>query len=424
MIGRGGCAILAPGRRVPRGAALRRGGHPLRRARPGAARRGAAALRPGGPLPPARRARPPADPARTVSSAAVVGAGVFGASIARELDRRGWDVTLHEQYSPGNTRSGSGGDTRLLRFSHGDQEWYTLSAQRSLERWLELEAASGLTLFEPVGIAWFDTGASDFADQSERTLERLGIAVRAPRPAGGEAPLSVARRRRSPLGALRAGRRHPQRAHRHPSDRRRPKARGRPADTRASRRAPTSSSGRAARGCRSSSLASSSSGSPAATSSSSASTRAGTGHPGFCEYDGPYYGHGDLNGMGMKISPDGRGAEIDPDELERHAGPRDGGPRARLRRAPLPGAGRRSGRRHARLPVRPHRGHALPRRPPPGATGNWWLVGGGSGHGFKHGPTLAEYVADCIEGSREPESFHALGSRSGHAGLRTADIEA
>ena len=67
-------------------------------------------------------------PISAVSSAAVVGAGVFGASIARELDRRGWDVTLHEQYTPGNTRSGSGGDTRLLRFSHGDQEWYTLSA--------------------------------------------------------------------------------------------------------------------------------------------------------------------------------------------------------------------------------------------------------------------------------------------------------
>ena len=37
---------------------------------------------------------------------------------------------------------------------------------------------------------------------------------------------------------------------------------------------------------------------------------------------------------------------------------------------------------------------------------------------------MGEYVADCVEGSREPEPFHALGPRSGHAGLRTADIEA
>ena len=51
---------------------------------------------------------------------------------------------------------------------------------------------------------------------------------------------------------------------------------------------------------------------------------------------------------------------------------------------------------------------------------SWWLLGGGSGHGFKHGPALAEYVADCVEGKREPEAFHALGERVGQAGLRTA----
>jgi glycine/D-amino acid oxidase-like deaminating enzyme len=55
---------------------------------------------------------------------------------------------------------------------------------------------------------------------------------------------------------------------------------------------------------------------------------------------------------------------------------------------------------------------------------NWWLLGGGSGHGFKHGPALAEYVADCIEAKREPEPFHALGTRQPGAGLRTATVEA
>ena len=78
-----------------------------------------------------------------VTSAVVVGAGVFGAATARELGRRGFDVTLVEQYGPGNVRSGSGGDTRLLRFSHGEEDWYTLSARRSLDLWLELEAEAG-----------------------------------------------------------------------------------------------------------------------------------------------------------------------------------------------------------------------------------------------------------------------------------------
>jgi hypothetical protein len=30
------------------------------------------------------------------------------------------------------------------------------------------------------------------------------------------------------------------------------------------------------------------------------------------------------------------------------------------------------------------------------------------------------YIADCVEGNREPEPFHALGERGGDAGLRSA----
>jgi glycine/D-amino acid oxidase-like deaminating enzyme len=32
---------------------------------------------------------------------------------------------------------------------------------------------------------------------------------------------------------------------------------------------------------------------------------------------------------------------------------------------------------------------------------NVWLVGGGSGHGFKHGPVVGEYVTARVEGSKE-----------------------
>ena len=35
---------------------------------------------------------------------------------------------------------------------------------------------------------------------------------------------------------------------------------------------------------------------------------------------------------------------------------------------------------------------------------NVWLVGGGSGHGYKHGPVVGEYVADRVLGKdRHPE---------------------
>src|SRR5947208_16104266 len=44
---------------------------------------------------------------------------------------------------------------------------------------------------------------------------------------------------------------------------------------------------------------------------------------------------------------------------------------------------------------------------------NVWLVGGGSGHGFKHGPVVGEYVADMTTGRvREPEPRFALSAKA------------
>jgi sarcosine oxidase len=36
---------------------------------------------------------------------------------------------------------------------------------------------------------------------------------------------------------------------------------------------------------------------------------------------------------------------------------------------------------------------------------NVWLVGGGSGHGFKHGPALGEYVAARLSGAAGEPRF-------------------
>ena len=49
-----------------------------------------------------------------------------------------------------------------------------------------------------------------------------------------------------------------------------------------------------------------------------------------------------------------------------------------------------------------------------------WIVGGGSGHGLKHGPPMAERIATAIaSGTTLPAGF-ALGMRSGSESLRTA----
>lgn len=41
-----------------------------------------------------------------------------------------------------------------------------------------------------------------------------------------------------------------------------------------------------------------------------------------------------------------------------------------------------------------------------------WIVGGGSGHGFKHGPALGEYVASRVLEGGIVESRFALATKA------------
>ncbi len=354
-----------------------------------------------------------------MTSVTVVGAGVFGASTARELGRRGLDVTVIEQYTPGNVRSGSGGDTRLLRFSHGTEDWYTLSARRALELWLDLERETGQHLFDPVGVAWFDSGGGKFTQQSEAALSRLGIACERLTPGeaqrlfpsvGGEDLCSVLLEPEAGVLQARAATRALAAGLRIETGRATP---GEPPDAEIviwacgswlPKLFPELVEQRIVR-------------------RDVFFFGAGgewSGTPGFCDYDGPYYGHGELGGLGIKIAPDGGGVEVDPDDLERLPDPamealaREYAARRfpSLAGAPVIGA------RVCQYDLTRDTHFLVARHP---SNPNWWLLGGGSGHGFKHGPALAEYVADCVEGLREPEQFHGLGPRSGHAGLRTAE---
>src|SRR5918998_5216239 len=110
-------------------------------------------------------------------SAVIVGAGVFGASLAHRLAGSAWDVTLVEQYTPGHVRAASGGENRLIRFAHGDDAWYTRSAKRALALWRELEGEAGAELFVPCGVVWFFDGSEEWANASAQALEEEGLAV-------------------------------------------------------------------------------------------------------------------------------------------------------------------------------------------------------------------------------------------------------
>jgi glycine/D-amino acid oxidase-like deaminating enzyme len=355
------------------------------------------------------------------ATAVVVGAGVLGVSTARELARRGWDVRVLEQYAVGNVRSASGGDTRLLRFSHGDLDWYTLLARRALALWREIEAEAGAQLFEPVGVAWFETGDDDFTRRSERTLGRLGIPCERLTP-------EESRRLYPSLGVddLRSTLYEPEAGVLWARLATRTLARGLRVESRRASAAEAPGADVVVWACgawlpglfpglveqrvsRRDVFYAGVDGSWAAT-------------PAFCDYAGPYYGHGELGGLGFEFAWDGPGAEIDPDALERVPEP-ESSSRARdylARRFPALADAPLVGARVCQYDLTADTHFLFDRHP---EHAGWWLLGGSSGHGFKHGPALAEYVADCIEGRCEREAFHALGPREGHAGLRTAAVE-
>lgn len=85
----------------------------------------------------------------------VVGAGAWGLPTATELARRGHDVTLLDRYGVGNLWSSSPGPTRLWRLTHPDAVRVRL-AQRAVEAWERLEAASGQVVHLRRGLLWRD----------------------------------------------------------------------------------------------------------------------------------------------------------------------------------------------------------------------------------------------------------------------------
>ena len=112
-------------------------------------------------------------------SVIVCGAGVFGAATARQLAHEGWDVTLVEPVAAGHVRAGSGGESRLIRCSHGADTWHTRSARRALELWREIDPA----LLVEAGVAWFAASEDGWEAASEITLRALNIACERVDPA-------------------------------------------------------------------------------------------------------------------------------------------------------------------------------------------------------------------------------------------------
>ncbi|GLW11919.1 sarcosine oxidase [Microtetraspora sp. NBRC 13810] len=374
-----------------------------------------------------------------MKSAIVVGAGIWGTSLALRLADTGWRVTLVERHQPGHVRQASAGETRLLRCAHGADEWYARMAGQARDAWRALGERAGEELYIEAGMAWFARRADGWERRSADTLAKLGIPHelwepdRAARVFPGlstgdlsfvlwEPRAGVLRARRSVQVSARLA---VDAGVRLVSGRARPyEGDGRPGVLVAGE---VLRADRVVWAC----------GAwlpsvfpQVAAAAGLAVTKQDTLHfavppewrtpplPAWLDYDGSTYGHGDVDGVGMKVTSDEEGEPYEPETGDRRISPRsEETARAYLRR---------------RFPALEQAPLLFSQVCQYGSTpdAEWiiteaaegvWVLGGDSGHGFKHAPALAGYVAGLLDGAYGPEPRFGLpaGGRAAGHDLRT-----
>jgi glycine/D-amino acid oxidase-like deaminating enzyme len=361
-------------------------------------------------------------------SIVVVGAGVLGASLGRHCARGGWDVVLVERVAPGHVRAGSGDESRIIRCAHAADVWHTRSARRAWALWHEVDPA----LVVACGVAWMARRHHGWEAESEATLraegipcERVDASALFPSVATDDVHFTLFEPEAGILRARDAVKTLAAQA----------VAAGAElvlAEARADGAAVVLDDGRRLEADRvvwacgawlpalfPGLLALRIThqdvfyfGAPAAWRT--------PGVPGWVDYDGAAYGLGDLDGRGVKVSPDVDGPPCDAETMERIAVPEH----ERLARAyvahrfPALAAAPLVGHRACQYEITADSNFVV--APHPDHNGRVWLMGGGSGHAFKHGPALAERAECWLSGDEPPEPRLALGERTANVGLRTA----
>lgn len=108
---------------------------------------------------------------------AVIGAGAFGGWTALWLRRAGARVTLVDAWGAGNSRSSSGDDTRVIRAVYGPSSTYVTWVARALELWREHETRWQRPLLARTGALWMFTGDDSYARESAPLLARHGMSL-------------------------------------------------------------------------------------------------------------------------------------------------------------------------------------------------------------------------------------------------------
>ena len=362
----------------------------------------------------------------------VIGAGVFGAWTALQLRRSGRSVTLVDAFGTGNTRSSSGGASRVFRVGYGREEIYSRWAQRSLEAWLGLFRDARQELFTRTGVLWMARADDPITDETIETLRRLRVPYemldrttleqRYPQLNFGPITRGVLEPEAGVIMARRAVQAVVRQAIKHSVDYRvaavtPPNGDG-PIDALVTSDGTRVTAGTYVFAC----------GPwlpklfPSVLGDRVRPTRqevfffgsepgdrrfAPPAMPAWVDFAGGVYGLPDLEGRGFKIGLDHHGPAFDPDTGDRIVSD-DALQVARmilasrvpaLEAAPLLEA-------HVCQYSNSWNGDFIIDRHP--ESDNVWLVGGGSGHGFKHGPAVGEYVTAQLDGRKTPDARFTL----------------
>jgi sarcosine oxidase len=106
---------------------------------------------------------------------AVIGAGCFGAWTARSLLDAGHSVVLLDAFGAAHSRASSGGESRVIRMGYGADALYTRWAMRSLAMWKAFDARCESRIFHPVGMLWLTGGDDRYVSDTQRTLTDAGV---------------------------------------------------------------------------------------------------------------------------------------------------------------------------------------------------------------------------------------------------------
>ncbi|MFN9350546.1 MAG: FAD-dependent oxidoreductase [Gemmatimonadota bacterium] len=107
----------------------------------------------------------------------VIGAGAFGGWTALSLLRRGAQVTLVDAWGAGHSRASSGDDTRVIRAIYGGNATYTDMVLRAWAGWHAAEERWGRRVFRQTGALWMFEGDDTAAATSAPLLAARDVEV-------------------------------------------------------------------------------------------------------------------------------------------------------------------------------------------------------------------------------------------------------